>query len=93
MGQSLPFMGASGKASGPASARRWVDVVRRSHPGCHVAYVLDQDTQLESYDGLDIHRHGPTASEMRLQKLEHLSDANHLLCPNLQAFRQQKAGR
>lgn len=35
---------------------RWVDVVRRSHPGCSVAYVLDQDTQLESYEGLDVHR-------------------------------------
>ena len=35
---------------------RWVDVVRKSHPGCAVAYVLDQDTQLESYDGLDVHR-------------------------------------
>lgn len=35
---------------------RWVDTVRKSHPGCSVAYVLDQDTQLESYEGLDVHR-------------------------------------
>ena len=35
---------------------RWIDVVRKSHPGCSVAYVLDQDTQLESYEGLDVHR-------------------------------------
>ena len=34
-------------------------MVRRSHPGCSVAYVLDQDTQLESYDNLDIHRCSP----------------------------------
>ena len=35
---------------------RWIDVVRKSHPGCSVAYVLDQDTQLETYEGLDVHR-------------------------------------
>lgn len=35
---------------------RWIDVVRKSHPGCSVAYVLDQDTQLQSYEGLDVHR-------------------------------------
>ena len=35
---------------------RWIDAVRKSHPGCSVAYVLDQDTQLETYEGLDVHR-------------------------------------
>ena len=35
---------------------RWIDAVRKSHPGCSVAYVLDQDTQLQSYEGLDVHR-------------------------------------
>lgn len=35
---------------------RWIDVVKKSHPGCSVAYVLDQDTQLETYEGLDVHR-------------------------------------
>ena len=38
---------------------RWIDVVRKSHPGCSVAYVLDQDTKLETYDGLDVHRCAP----------------------------------
>ena len=36
---------------------RWIDAVRKSHPGCSVAYVLDQDTQLETYEGLDVHRY------------------------------------
>lgn len=32
-------------------------MVKKSHPGCSVAYVLDQDTQLETYEGLDVHRY------------------------------------
>ena len=39
---------------------RWIDAVKKSHPGCSVAYVLDQDTKLETYDGLDVHRCGPS---------------------------------
>lgn len=34
--------------------RRWADVARKSHPNCKIGLVLDQDTQLENADAVDV---------------------------------------
>lgn len=36
---------------------RWAEIVRKSHPGCKIGLVLDQDTQLEQPRAVDfLHR-------------------------------------
>ena len=33
---------------------RWAEVARKSHPGCRIGLVLDQDTQLNASVSVDV---------------------------------------